>query len=163
MSVAFFRTKVARRTVIAAALWALVVAIGASFLHASTLTSAIEARWAFERVEILRTRFDRNKTHAEFRQSMFGEKSDQEVVTPKGFDIATAVLVNHDEPGYTASREQSDTVIALDSKYQRLIRLVEEYSVALLFLDGALVWAAPLLLLALGRAIAGWVRRGSGA
>lgn len=94
-------------------------------------------------------------SHSEFRTRVFGDKTDEEIAQPKGFDLATAKTAG-ENIGEEMVRVAEIAVI--DDKHKRLLPQASFSSRRELVLFASFIWAAPLLTLAfLGKAVL-WVR-----
>ena len=163
MSTPLLRTRQARAAVVLVALWGGCVALWAAISYPAPAVAAIEARWAYKRVELLRTSHDESTSHRELRRKIFGDKSDAQIVRPERFDIATAVPVDQTAPEFAAETARTSKVVALDSEYAAMLTL-EKWHIFVVTIVLALgVWLTPLAVGTLARAALSWVRRGAGA
>lgn len=146
-----------RLFVVISLLWTVIVVGYSISLWPKMTKHELFAEWARERVEAMRTYSSEGLSHAEFRARVFGEKTDEEIAQPNGFDLATARTVGEN---IGAEMMRAAEVEVIDQKYGPLVLQAPTASRSVFLLSAAALWVAPLLALALLGMAAAWVRDG---
>jgi hypothetical protein len=124
--------------VVIAVVWTVFV-VGYSVLSWPKMTrQELFAEWAKERIEAMRTYSSEGLSHSEFRDRVFGGKTDEEIAQPKGFDLATAKAVGE---SIGAEIMRAAEVDVIDRKFEPLVSQATTASRGAFFLSVVALWS----------------------
>lgn len=138
-----------RLGVIAAAVWAVPVALYILGIWPSTLESSIKDQWASARVELTWKYHGQGESLSQFRSRVYGDKSSEDILSPQQptvFDPTTAVPATEVE--------------AVDSYYKPSITKIRAQSRSDIVVTGFIIWLLPLVLLYFLGVLWRWVHKG---
>lgn len=140
-----------------AIVWAIPVVAFTVATWPSETESGIKSRWADEKVDVMRKHHGPGASLVDFRSQVFGNKSDEEIIHPKGFDITTAVPVGEKDPEAEAQAIEEREI---DERNELRIAQLANQSRTKTIVFGFLAWALPLAALYLIGIGGHWVSEG---